>query len=1181
MKIKLLRLLIYAMRLSFIGIFLQCLLLNLLIAGNIEAQKYSSVKEVVISIDVKDASVIQLFNELEQKTEFQFTYDDNVVSNNKTKISITGQQKSIEEILLEVSKQAKLRFKQVNNNINVNPLKNRSESKSIEIIIQGTTVTGRITSSEDESGLPGVNVIVKGTLEGTVTDIDGNYKLDVPGESSILVFSSVGFITEEILVGGQSVIDIVMVADIKSLSEVVVTAFGIEREKKALGYSAQELEGEELSSAREINVANYLTGKVAGVQVSNPAAGTGGSTNVTIRGNSSLTGSNQPLYVVDGIPIINQGNSSSGAGLWGDNDYGDGIGNINPDDVESITVLKGPNASALYGSRGANGVIVITTKSGKSRKGIGVEFNSTTSIQKINLVPERQNKYSTGYEGTNLYGSIVEIDGESYETMPAWHGDSWGPPLDGRRVVSDPFLMPGEDPRPFTLLPQDPNNARNFYETGLVANNMISFTGGTENTTARLSIGNTYNKGIIPNSSGNRNTINLRVNSKLTDRLSFDSKVNYTNAKFDNRPNLGSSGDNVTYALAVMGRYVPMDFLKEHYEETKSRGNFPGVRLGNPYYTVNELKNNDERNRVIGFVSLRYAFTDWLSLSLRSGLDWYTDERQKTWPVGARGRSNRDGRLVETVINSKEMNSDFLLTAAGDLSSNFTGSFTVGGNLLTQYTSITGWDARDFKAPGVFHVSNAQDIRPSNSLREKEIQSLYFMGQLAYKNYLFLDITGRNDWSSALGTGNYSFFYPSVSLGWVFTDAFEMNSDFFTFGKLRASWAQVGNDSEPYLTQSGYNSYTTSYNGQGYASMSSRIPAFDLKNELTESLEFGLDFRFFKNRIGLDMTYYDGSTKDQILPVQISNSSGYRTVVINAGEIKNSGLEAVLNAGIIRSSGGFNWDLSFNYAKNNSEVVELAPGIETYLLVDNYPNDIEARPGEAFGNIIGYKYKRSPDGRRIVGSGGNYSRESEKTILGNITPDWIGGLNNSFSYKGFFLNVLVDFVQGGELSSSTKYQMVAKGTGLFTEEGRRPQDTDDSGAQLPYVGVLDGVVEILDGDGNVTGYEENTKAVDGQTYWATRAWSGIGEEFVLDASYITLRELILGYNFKTSMLKNSVFRGIRISLVGRNLFYFEEHMQNMGISPESAPNTAAGARGIETISMPTTRTFGVNVNLTF
>ena len=431
---------------------------------------------------------------------------------------------------------------------------------------------------------------------------------------------------------------------------------------------------------------------------------------------------------------------------------------------------------------------------------------------------------------------------------------------------------------------------------------------------------------------------------------------------------------------------------------------------------------------------------------------------------------------------------------------------------------------------------------------------------------------------SALGKDNYSFFYPSVSTSFVFTDAFGISSDIFTFGKVRASWAQVGNDSDPYLTQSGYNSYTTSFNGHSYASMSNQIPLFNLKNELTSSWEVGGDIRFFQNRIGLDVTYYNGKTTNQILPVTIANASGYSRVVINAGEIENKGLELVLNANPFKTSSGFRWDLAFNYSKNQSMVVELAPGIETYTIASNYPNNIEARPGEAYGNIVGYAFKRAPDGQRIVGPGGSYQRESQKSVLGNITPDWIGGLNNTFSFKGLSMNILIDFVQGGELSSSTKYQMCAKGSGKFTEEGRRPQDTDDQGNQLPYVGVLDGVVEVLDGEGNVTGYEKNTKAVDGQTYWAARAWGGPTEEFVLDGSYIMLREVVLSYEFK---LKTSSVTGIRLSLIGRNLWYIEEHMQGMGISPESAPNTSAGYAGIESLSMPTTRTYGLNVKFTF
>ncbi len=1044
---------------------------------------------------------------------------------------------------------------------------------------QERTITGTVNSAEDGLSLPGVNVLVKGTNIGTITDVNGKYSITVPQDAQTLEFSFVGMRLHIATIGNSTAIDVSMRVAIESLEEVIVTSLGIEREKKALGFSAQKMKQEDMTAARELNVANYLRGKVAGVQVASTSSGTGGSSVVTIRGNSSITGNNQPLYVVDGIPIVNQNHSSGG--MWGDQDYGDGIGGINPEDVETMTVLKGPNASALYGSRGANGVILITTKSGKRRKGIGVEINANVLLDKINLMPTFQNKYATGYEGTNIYGSMKEIpagSGEYYETMDTWHGDSWGPPLDGRRTIVDPFVYPEDkNTRTLVLLPQDPNNVRDFYETGMIQNTTIAFTGGTEKSTARLSLGNSYTKGITPNHKVNRQTINLMTSTQLTDKFSFDVKINYIHTKGNQRPALGSSSDNIVRGFATLGRYVPMSWLKEYYETTGDWGRWPGV-VYNPYYVVNELKNTDHQERIIGFVSLKYDFTNWLSLQVRGGTDFHSESREKTWPVGSRSGTNSKGRITQTNYNVSESNYDALLSASGNLSDNFTGSFTLGANLLRQKYESQGWDGRNFKAEGVYDISNCQEFYPNYYLSQKEMQSVYFNGQIGYRNFLYLDITGRNDWSSALGKDNYSFFYPSVSASWVFSENFELGSGVFTFGKIRASWAQVGNDSNPYLTQAGYNSYTTSFNGQSYASMSNQVPLFDLKNELTSSWEIGGDIRLFQNRIGLDLTYYNGRTTNQILPVTISNSSGYSRVVINAGEIENKGLELFLNVTPISMSNSFRWDITFNYAKNRSTVIELAPGIETYTIAEHYPNNIEARPGEAYGNIIGYAFKKSPDGRRIVSETGAYVREARQSILGNITPDWIGGLNNTFAYKSLSFNFLIDFVQGGELSSSTKYQMTAKGTGLFTEEGRRPQDTDDQGNQLPYVGVLDGVVEILDAEGNVTSYEENTKAVDGQTYWASRAWGGPTEEFVLDASYIMLREVMLGYEFK---LKTSSVAGIRLSLLGRNLWYIEEHMQNMGISPESAPNTSAGYAGIESLSMPTTRTYGLNVKFTF
>ena len=1054
------------------------------------------------------------------------------------------------------------------------------------VFAQERTIIGRVTSADDGSPLPGVNIIVAGTTNvGTISDVGGRYSLNVPAGSKALEFSFVGMKQYSATIGTSNTVDVVMETSQEILEEVVVTAFGIKRQAKAIGYAQQEIATDQLSAAREVNLTSFLTGKVAGVQVSKTSSGTGGSSAITIRGAKSLLGNNQPLFVVDGVPITNIGHSTGGAFDY-NQDLGDGIGDINPEDVESMSVLKGPNASALYGARGSNGVVLITTKSGTRKKGIGVEINSNTSFETLNLIPTYQNKYATGYEETNIYGSLIEIpegSGITYETMDTWHGDSWGPPLDGRRTIVDPFAYT-EDmyTRTLILLPQPEDNVRNFYETGINTANTISISGSNEKTSARLSVGLNTNNGIIPNWTTNKQTVVLRANSQVTDYLSFDGKINYIHDEGNNRPMLGGyyQGGNVTRIFATMGRYVPMSWLKEYYETTGKAGSWPGVN-DNPYYVVNELKNHDIKDRIIGQVSTTIKFNNWLSLLGRAGTDFYTQKQDQLWPVGAKRSDNYLGRVVNKLYTVKDINADIILTANKELSGRFNVNASVGSSILYQERNNQSLDGRNFKAPGVYSISNCKDIRPSTYISKKEMQSVYFMGQVAYNNYLFLDVTGRNDWSSALGVENYSFFYPSVSTSFVFTEAFKgIPTGILSFGKVRASYAQVGNDSDPYLTANGYASTTTTYAGQGLSWMNETIPLYNLKNELTESWELGTDLRFLNNRIGLDFTYYNGNTTNQIVPVNVSNSSGYTTVVINAGEVQNKGTEISLNLNPVKTNIGFSWDIIANFSQNKSKVISLAPGIESLTLAgDVYPNITEARPGQASGNIVGFGYKRAPDGQKIV-IDGVYQPTSTQQVLGNITPDWIGGLNNIFTYKGLTLNILLDFVQGNEITSSTKYEMEAKGTGNWTVEGRRPQDTDDQGKQLPEVGILDGVNEVVDASGNKT-YVKNTTAVNGQNYWAMRAWGDIGEEFVLDGSYISLREVMLTYDFSPAFLKKTPFAGITLSVVGRNLMYLEEHMQGMGISPESAPNTSSGYAGVEMISMPTTRTWGFNVKLNF
>lgn len=1051
------------------------------------------------------------------------------------------------------------------------------------VIAQERTITGTVSSADDGSPLPGVNVLVSGTTNmGTVTDVNGKYTLKVPSGHEGLSFSYIGMKPQTVILGASNVIDISLETSAEVLSEIVVTALGIKKEVKALGYAQQQVGADDLSGARESNLNNMLTAKVSGVRISHTSAGTGGSSAITIRGAKSLLGNNQPLYVVDGVPITNENHNNGGT--FNETDLGDGIGDINPEDVLSMEVLKGPNASALYGSRGANGVILITTKSGSKKKGLGIEFNSNVTVEKLNIFPTYQNYYATGYEETNLYGSMVNIDGKEYETMDSWHGDSWGPPLDGNRTIVNPFVFPEDaNKKTMVLLPQPADNVQKFYETGISTSNTLSITGGNDKTTARLSLGNSTMKGIIPNWKTNKQTITLRTNTEVNKFLSFDTKFNYIRDEGNNRPALGTGSDNVTRTFVTMGRYVPMDFLKEYYEKTKQPGHWPGVNY-NPYYVVNELKNHDIKDRIIGMVSATVKITPWLSLMGRTGLDYYQQSQRRIWPVGSFGIDNTAGRVTNDINNVKDINADVLLSVNKELSSHFTVNGAVGSSILYQERSQTIIDSRNFKAPGVYDVSNAQDIRPWDYLSKKEMQSVYFTGQLAWNNYLFLDVSGRNDWSSALGVENYSFFYPSVSASFVFSDAFQfLPKNILSFGKLRASWAQVGNDSDPYLTKNGYNTTTVTYAGQPLLYMNGTIPALNLQNELTASWELGTDLRFLDNRIGLDLTYYDGKTTNQILNAKVPNSSGYSYAIINAGEIRNHGIEMSLNLTPVRTASGFAWEINANYSRNHSKVVSLAPGIETLLLNPNsYYFNTEARVGHPYGDIVGTAYQRAPDGQLLV-TGGSYLPTPETQVLGNITPKWIGGLNNTFTFKGLSFNVLLDFVQGNQMTSATKYQEEAKGTGVWTTEGRRLHDINQStGEQYPLVGVLPGVMVATDADGNPTGnYVKNDIAVNGQTYWAGRAWGGIDEEFVLDGSYISLREVMLSYSFSPSFISKTPLAGLSISLIGRNLAYLEEHMQGMGISPESAPNTSSGYAGTEVISMPSTRTVQINLKITF
>lgn len=1156
MKFNLLLLFKKVVMMSFYGFLSQVLLCTaLLAAGTTNGQKVESLKMVNTTVRFDNDNLTSAFEKIERSSGYSFVFDK---KNIDKKIRLNGkyQDEALYNILLAISKEASLRFRQVNNHITVKKLdrsKHAPGSAQLVDVLVDIDISGKVID-ENGQGLPGATVVVKGLSSGTTSDLDGNYKLTAP-EDGIIVISYVGYVTQEIATGGRSEINIEMTPDAQQLSEIVVTAFGIEREKKALGYSVQEVNGDELVEAREINVANSLKGKVAGVFVNSSSGGPGGSSFVQIRGSSSLGGDNQPLYVVDGIPISNDNLNQTN--IFAGRDFGDGIKDINPDDIASISVLKGPSAAALYGSRGANGVILITTKS-STKKGIGVSYNSNATFETINVIPKFQDRYGPTYDDDDRSFGTTTIDGQDYDVIPAWALDNWGPEFDGRQVVL-PLLS---DLGPVRYEAQ-PDNIKDFYNTGSTFTNTIAVNGGNEKVNYRVSASNMDNKGIVPNSEFKRRTFSARFAADVTERLSITAKANFINSVGKNRPIAGvSSGRNVAGSLNLIPQHIDLNWLKDYKNPDGSHRNWRSSPT-NPYWLVNELSSEDNRDRLIGLMSANYKLTDWLNIQARIGSDSYTESQRQQYNQGTPGGAYVNGRVDFNQYRVNELNTDLLLTADKNFSQDWKGTLSLGANRFTRSWEKVATVGRNMDVPGLYTIENANLVIPSYDIIKKEIQSVYMTGQLAYKNYIFLDLTARNDWSSTLS--NYSFMYPSASLSYAITDALEVNSNILTFAKLRLSYAQAGNDADPYRTKGGYNVQSKFFQGQRFASIQGTVPPTDLKNELSSSFEIGTDVRLFNNRVSIDFTYYDSKTSNQILNVGLSQATGYGALFLNAGEVSNKGIELFVSATPVKSENSFSWGIDVNFSKNHSKVEALVEGIERFNFISTGNASIVAIPGLPYGTIYGYKYKRSPDGQLVVHESGDYYvREDDQSVLGDVQPDWLAGVTNTISYKGIVLSALLDIRMGGEIYSWSRSDQNAKGTGVWTN------DRDNL--------IVEGVIDNMDGT-----YTPTSKKVLSQHYWAQRSWGNIGEEFVIDATYVSLREVTLGYSFSKALLANTPFSTAKFSVVGRNLLYLQRDakFEEMGIAPETAFAPSAAAQGYEAFSMPTTRSLGFNLSLTF
>lgn len=1025
---------------------------------------------------------------------------------------------------------------------------------------QRFALEGVVLDASDDSPLPSVNIVEVGTQNGTITDVDGSFSLTVASPNASLTVSFVGYLTQTIEVNNQSEITIRLQEDVELLEEVVVTAFGIERQERALGYSVSEVSGENLRETRETNVANALAGKMPGVLVTKPATGPAGSSRVIIRGASSLGEDSQPLYVVDGVPIDNT--TLGSAGMWGGTDGGDGISSINADDIENISVLKGPSAAALYGSRAKNGVILITTKRAEVGTGIGVEFSSNTTFENVLVNTDWQTTYGQGTRGAKP----LTVD-DALATADA----AWGARLDGSDVVSWDGSM-----RPYAK--QD-DAVTSFYETGVTSTNNLALSTSSENATARFGFSHLTNDGISPNSGLERTSFSLRATANFGSKLSADAKLNFVREDVQNRPRLSDSPGNANYSVYQLAPNVDVTTLECPPEEPNCaepgtdvdgtelhRGLFDNSFQQNPYWAAHQFTNSDEDRRLIGFASLSYQFNNWLSLSGRFGGDTYTTRRTSIEPWGT--AYIPQGSQREQEFRLTEINTDFLLSATRPLTSSIGLNANLGGNIMyREREDLTLEGSGGFNVPGLEVVTNQNTRSHNYDFNEKQINSLYGQAEFSYNDYLFVNLTARNDWSSTLPVDNNSYFYPSISSSFVFSDAFDMPS-WLTFGKLRASWAEVGGDTDAYQLALTYNLSGSHLSQPRGGVAQNQIPLADLKPSSTVGVEAGFDVRFFDNRLGADFTLYSQTASDQILSTTISNASGFGSQVINAGEIKNSGFELLLTTTPYRK-GDVRWDLDFNFSQNTNEVVELIEGQTSLVLAESRHrgNFVTADVDEAYGTIKGRKYLRQnvpTDGSDCDATGpivhdadGLPLATNDLCVLGNGSPDLIGGISNTVRYKNFTLRALVDMRFGGDLFSVTNSAAYGNGLHKNTLQGR----------EQGFI-VGDGVNE----DGAT-----NTVQADPQDYFGRIGGGTIGEEFVYDASFIKLRELQLTYRIPSRFLRQTPIKLATFSIVGRNLWLIHSNIEN--VDPESIFNNTQQGIGLEHSGVPQTRSLGFNLNV--
>ncbi len=1111
----------------------------LLLAACLQVSAGSRAQSVTIS--VKRAGIVQVLEEIRKQTGYSFIYTDELLAP-VPPLTLSVRKAPLEEVLHRCFDRQPVSFEILDKIIVIRPrpvIRTEPEKQ-----VNNITVKGRVT---DENGNPVIaSISIKGTTRGVATNERGEFEISDVDPQAVLLITGVAIEgVVEVPVKNQQSLTVRVPVRVLEQKEVVVTALGLKKEKKSLTYSTQEVTGDQIVDSRETNIVNALQGQFSGVQITNTQGAVSSSSRIQIRGVNSLSGNNQPLFVVDGVPMRNTNSRWVG---YGGADYGNEIADIDLNNVASVTVLKGANAAALYGSRAANGVVLITTKSAGNQKGWGMTFTSNTTLQRPSYFPEYQNKYGQG--SNKQYSYVDGIGGGTYDD----YGGSWGPALDGRPIdqwfgKQQPWIA-------------EPDNVKSFFQNGWIASNDLSIARQAEKVGIRFSYSDSRQKGTLPFTDETRNSISLNASVQITDKLQSQVIANYVRLKNNNIPTSGYIDGNIMSQVIFGGRQMNYEMMKDYRTEDGKQRNTYSRLSDNPYWLYKYNTNSRIRDRFFGSAKLQYDILPWMNVMVRAGLDTYSEQRDEIVNAytAATAQAGSGGAFNLTEMNFREFNLDAILSVDKDLGSKLNLNANLGTNLMNNQFRSVGLQAAELVVPNIFNIANVKGAAvPSNSFVEYEMHSVYGQLTLAYDNFLFVNGTARNDWSSTLPANNASYFYPSVGLSFIPT-ALLPNSNWLDYIKLRANWAQVGNTAAPYQLVQTY-SAGVGWNGVPMYQASNVYPPENLKPEITTSKEIGLNAQFLRKRLGLDVTLYQSNSRNQILSVQVPYSTGYSSLKINAGNIQNQGVEIGISGTPYRTQ-KFSWDLGLNWSKNTNKVIELAPGIMLYQIGGIWGVNSYAQQGGAYGDILGSAFLRNDAGSIVVNSQGIPLKDPDRQTLGNIMPDWVVNLRTGFRYQNLSLNILFDMRKGSSIYSLGHRYGSFSGILAETAAG----DIREKGI------VFDGVTQ--DGKPNET-------ATEAQLFYSTANITGINEFSTFDGTYIKLREIAFNYAVPARLVKKTHFlHAASLGLSGRNLAILKSNMPK-GFDPEVTTGGTDSGLGFEYGYIPTSRVFNFKIQVSF